>query len=137
MIDLEGFHPISQKMEDESVCGYREAQEREIAYSPVEDSPVVNPACPLALNILTKSWTDFGPSEVEAGESKGGVFTRVHYIPELIECLGPPVLQVGLCLAFEGFEDVKEAPVMMQWCIGESKNVRNSICNCKGAVGHD
>jgi hypothetical protein len=26
---------------------------------------------------------------------------------------------------------------MMQWCIGESKNVRNSICNCKGAVGHD
>jgi hypothetical protein len=102
---------------------------REITYSSVEDCPMADPTCPLALEILAKPRTDFGPSEVEASKGKGGIVGRIHYVAELSERLCPLVLQVRLCFALEGFEDMEMAPIMLRGCFGGGKNIGNGIGN--------
>jgi hypothetical protein len=85
---------------------------REITYGLVEDGPIADPACPLALNILARPPTDLGLLEVKAGKGEGGIVSRVHYVAELFECLHPLFLKVTLSFAFEGFEDVEKEPIM-------------------------
>jgi hypothetical protein len=78
-----------------------------VTYCLVENSPVVNPAYPLELNVITKTQTDLGPLEIEAGKGRHGVLSRIHDGPKLIKCLGPLVLHVCFGLAFESFEDME------------------------------